>query len=1094
MIVAKAKLPISAAMLLGTSFMLELLAALPVDRELADAVVLRLVDAERPGFESYRQALDDGKLEAAQRLLVKHFAARTTPILPPPTFPGLARGNSTLILKGGGADRTTADTSWMKHVFSLRNNDEGTVETFDLGPEIRWLENPSKSLSWNLYLNQLNVVSQLAGVYRETLEEAYAREAADMVLTWSRQVHRGFGYTRQGTPVNSGMEVRNRLCNCITAYDVLRGSPSLTPTHHMAFWKVFVACSRELMQYDGVSYPGLVAAAVMFPEFREAGLWLRAGLEDMHKHLVGRTTPEGAWDTHSIAYQTVPVPWAMRCLEIIEANRGTTEEAEVAGMIRAQVSKLLELMLRVAMPNLGLPNIGDTYGRTDWDGGNAARMLKWYRHVQGRREPAQAMDTYPLLKTALAEADGDQGGQPTQASSAFPGTGYYVMRSSWQPASALYLYADLSPQAIGHAHNDAGHFELYGYGKPLLTDTGDYFLGWGYRAALHNTVEVDGKDQTRGASAKMLPRTWSSTSGYDTFDGEHTACADRGVSHRRRIVFVKPDYFLLCDLLHGGEEHTYEQFFHFAGPTQTQGAKARIDANTLVAETQHGDTANIHIAPLHTDTLEAALVEARDTDMAVADKFTRDAMLGWIVTTGTFQRVRSDVAVYTRRGAGAQSFHDILFPIPRLGSATVTPEAVPVVDGEGRVLGHSAAVAFTLRCRRSEPAHAASSISPATGPNLAAGRAASADINRTALDPARAPLLTDGELGPRRLGAAMCSAPYTPGVELEGRFAVELEPATEINAVVLHHGTWNGSRVLYPPASIDVQVWLGNAWHAVDTVSTTWTDDFVSTTVFGPVTAGRVSVVVRRPDGGRLALREFQVYRIADAELERVAAMREERVTHEWTDHILLSHMAPVQRTCGRFEFDGELAIVRCDVAGKVTRVAVQRGRRLTMDGKSLVDAPELIDELVADWRSEGLHVDTTAPAGLRVAAAGVAKAWLGKVPAATQRDGDLLVFGTSSDSDGLHIDSCRVALHPPQEHLHGGQPWAVVTWKTDRPATSQVEFGHGEELLRRTPLTRRFVTEHRVRVEFLHPGRECRFRCVSVDRTGRRASETCVP
>ena len=52
----------------------------------------------------------------------------------------------------------------------------------------------------------------------------------------------------------------------------------------------------------------------------------------------------------------------------------------------------------------------------------------------------------------------------------------------------------------------AGHFDLYAYGKPLLADTGDYFLGWGYRAALHNTIEVDGRDQARGASAEAWKR------------------------------------------------------------------------------------------------------------------------------------------------------------------------------------------------------------------------------------------------------------------------------------------------------------------------------------------------------------------------------------------------------------------------------------------------------------------------------------------------------------------------------------------------------------------------------------------------------------
>jgi hypothetical protein len=79
--------------------------------------------------------------------------------------------------------------------------------------------------------------------------------------------------------------------------------------------------------------------------------------------------------------------------------------------------------------------------------------------------------------------------------------------------------------------------------------------------------------------------------------------------------------------------------------------------------------------------------------------------------------------------------------------------------------------------------------------------------------------------------------------------------------------------------------------------------------------------------------------------------------------------------------------------------------------------------------------------------------------------------------------------LRPPQKDLHGAQPWAVVAWHTARPTTSQVEFGADGKFQRRTPLDRRLVTEHRVRVEFLHPDRTYRFRCVSVDAAGRRGA-----
>ena len=216
---------------------------------------------------------------------------------------------------------------------------------------------------------------------------------------------------------------------------------------------------------------------------------------------------------------------------------------------------------------------------------------------------------FERAKGALASATGTPGPEPRAASVGFPGSGYYVMRSGWQAKTATYLYFDLTPQALGHAHNDATHFDLYAYGKPLLTDTGDYFLGWGYRTALHNAVEVDGQQQERRAKAPMFPYEWLSCGGFDFADGAHGAYEHLGVTHRRKVVFVKPDYFVLCDLLTGKDRHKYEQFFHFAGPTQGAPATARLDPATKAVSTQHDGTANVAVIPAYTTDLAAGLVE-----------------------------------------------------------------------------------------------------------------------------------------------------------------------------------------------------------------------------------------------------------------------------------------------------------------------------------------------------------------------------------------------------------------------------------------------------------------------------------------------------
>ena len=147
-------------------------APVPVDQEISLTEVLKLVDPRHAGLEDFAAAMAVNDLPRAQQALIKHFAERTKPVIPPASFPGVGEGNSTIVL--GNASPEQAE-QWLKHTFTESNNDLGKLETYDLGPELRWTQNPSKALSWVLYLNQLNHLnSRAASLLRRALP-GYAR-------------------------------------------------------------------------------------------------------------------------------------------------------------------------------------------------------------------------------------------------------------------------------------------------------------------------------------------------------------------------------------------------------------------------------------------------------------------------------------------------------------------------------------------------------------------------------------------------------------------------------------------------------------------------------------------------------------------------------------------------------------------------------------------------------------------------------------------------------------------------------------------------------------------------------------------------------
>jgi hypothetical protein len=177
---------------------------------------------------------------------------------------------------------------------------------------------------------------------------------------------------------------------------------------------------------------------------------------------------------------------------------------------------------------------------------------------------------------------GVRGDPPPVKHMSFPEGGYFVQRSGWGAESTpfneeRYLIFDCGPLGDGgHGHYDLLNVEIAAGGAPLIVDPGRYVYSeeppnwrrWFKSTAAHNTVTVDGLDQTayrRGApngavaQGRLLCRL--SAAGLDVLWGEcDSPCYE--VVHRRRVLFVADEYWIIEDRLLGERPHRYDLRFH----------------------------------------------------------------------------------------------------------------------------------------------------------------------------------------------------------------------------------------------------------------------------------------------------------------------------------------------------------------------------------------------------------------------------------------------------------------------------------------------------------------------------------------------------
>jgi uncharacterized heparinase superfamily protein len=154
-------------------------------------------------------------------------------------------------------------------------------------------------------------------------------------------------------------------------------------------------------------------------------------------------------------------------------------------------------------------------------------------------------------------------------------SGYAVIRNDARGDHLIADFGRVCPDYLpAHAHADMFSYELTIGGQPVVVDSGVYeyaegeWRTWFRSTAAHNTVSVDGRDQSEmwgsfrvGRRAHVTQATWNETPERTTIDATHDGYAP--LLHRRVITALhEPRLWLVLDRLSGAAGHVARSFIH----------------------------------------------------------------------------------------------------------------------------------------------------------------------------------------------------------------------------------------------------------------------------------------------------------------------------------------------------------------------------------------------------------------------------------------------------------------------------------------------------------------------------------------------------
>jgi hypothetical protein len=462
----------------------------------------------------------------------------------------------------------------------LNNEFSFNGETYHLAEPLDWSINPSDDLEWHVLLHKFYYAVGLGMAYQASGDSRYLRCWVRLCDSWIAQAPADFCANpdlRIELPQVTGRRIQNWIYAYYYFVANAAGNP-LAADFHRRFLQSLHAQVEYLCQHLSparnhrtLELYAIFLAAVVFPEFRAASDWLAFAREQIVANMQSDLLDDGVHCELSTDYHHLVLKNYLCMRRLAQLNA-----IELPVVVDRLLSKALEFAMYVHKPDGSIPALSDADSQSFLD------LLRQGYRLYGRTD---------MLYVATR---GNVGTPPAERSVGFADSGYYIVRSGWGEQRDYrdehYLIFDCGPLGQGnHGHLDVLSFELAAYGRSLIVDPGRYTyheqgeINWRARfrgTAYHNTVQVDGTEQTRygpkpgkarykiqGPAPDYELKTFVQATHFDFLHGVARS-HEYDALQQRLIFFVHPRYWIVADILQADRVHDYDLRFHLSEQAQ----------------------------------------------------------------------------------------------------------------------------------------------------------------------------------------------------------------------------------------------------------------------------------------------------------------------------------------------------------------------------------------------------------------------------------------------------------------------------------------------------------------------------------------------
>lgn len=445
---------------------------------------------------------------------------------------------------------------------------------------IDWKTMPSDDIEWCYMLNRHKFWIDLGKAYLLTGDEKYAKEFVKQSAHWI-----------DNNPLNDNLkkyswrriEAGIRCENWIKSFEYFKNSNYITEEffvkflnsldQHAQYINNSFSTFSKTSNWGIIEFNGLFTVSQFLTEFKASKKWETDALNNLSTCIELQILEDGThWEQSPMYHNAV-----FHCFMNVNLI-GQRNHIALPDYIIQKTKQMAYANVQWQKPNFHEPLLGDSDDNDLRSLLTISSFLFSDSVLKSRAFKSLDYENFFIIgKENGITYENIAGRQPGFLSVYQQSSGDFYMRSSWKE-NATYTGFHLKKLGCGHGHDNLLHFTLFANGKDYLVDGGRYtYVDNHWREFFknnksHNTLGVD--DLTNSTYSDSWSNSFEARSqgvftkiesSFDYAEAENTAYKrlKDPVSMKRRLLFIKPNVWVLFDSFSANQEHKFSQYFNF---------------------------------------------------------------------------------------------------------------------------------------------------------------------------------------------------------------------------------------------------------------------------------------------------------------------------------------------------------------------------------------------------------------------------------------------------------------------------------------------------------------------------------------------------